>query len=94
VTLETSEPRRSSEAGARSTLAASKSYRCYFTDVNDRIQSYEQIECQDDAQAVLKAQKLLAASPFTSAELWQGTRIVGKWSNTGAAPLGRQKNDA
>ncbi len=93
MTLETPEPRKSSEAAARSTLAASKSYRCYFTDVDDRIQSYEQIECKDDAQAVLKAQKLLAASPFTSAELWQGARIVGKWSNTGAAPLGRRAND-
>lgn len=92
VTLETLEPRKSPKADAQGRVAANKSYRCYFTDVDDRIQSYEQIECEDDTQAVLEAQKLLAASPFTSAELWQGTRVVGKWSNTGAAPLGRRTN--
>lgn len=92
MTFETPEPRKSSEADARSTVATSRSYRCYFTDVDDRIQSYEQIECEHDAQAVLKAQKLLAASPFTSAELWQGSRIVGKWGNTGAASPGRRTN--
>ena len=90
VTFETLEPRKSSETDARSTVAATKSYRCYFTDGDDRIQSYEQIECPDDAQATLTAQKLLAASPFTSAELWQGSRIVGKWDKTGAAPSGHQ----
>jgi hypothetical protein len=69
---------------------ANKSYRCYFTDTNDRIQSYEAVECADDTQAALTAQRLLAASPFTSAELWQGTRIVGKWGNARAARPGHQ----
>lgn len=68
--------------GVLSRDAGTKSYRCYFIDGNDRIQSYEQIECGDDAQAALKAQTLLAASHFTSTELWSGKRIVGKWSNT------------
>lgn len=90
MTFETFEPRKSSEADARSTITASKSYRCYFTDGDDRIQSFEQIECQHDAEAALKAQGLLAASPFTSAELWQGRRLVGKWSNTGAVNPGYQ----
>jgi hypothetical protein len=48
-------------------------------DVNDRIQSYEQIECPDDAAAVLKVDELLAASRYGTAELWQGKRLVGKW---------------
>ena len=61
--------------------AGNRNYRCYFTDTNDRIQSYEQIDCEDDVQAALKAQALLAASHFTSAELWSGKRIVGKWGN-------------
>jgi hypothetical protein len=61
--------------------AGNRHYRCYFTDDRDRIQSYEQIECEDDVQAALKAQALLAASHFTSAELWSGKRIVGKWGN-------------
>ena len=66
-------------------MAANKSYRCYFTDPDDRIRSFEQIECENDAAAALKAQALLAASQFTTAELWQGRRLVGKWGNTGAA---------
>jgi hypothetical protein len=66
-------------------VATNKSYRCYFTDREDRIQSYEQIECQDDAQAALKAQVLLAASHSVSAELWQGKRLVGKWGSVDAA---------
>lgn len=83
---------KSSIAGARSTIAANKSYRCYFTEADDRIRSYEQIECENDAQAALKAQELLAASRFTSAELWQGRRLVGKWDNAGAASPRRQAN--
>jgi hypothetical protein len=60
--------------------APNGSYRCYFTDTDDRIKSFEQIECNDDAEAALKAQALLAGSRFTSSELWQGSRLVGKWS--------------
>jgi hypothetical protein len=74
VTFETSEP------NGRSTIAASKSYRCYFTDDNDRIQSYEQIDCPDDAAAALKVEELLATSKYATAELWQGGRLVGRWS--------------
>ena len=85
---------KSSVADVRSTIAASKSYRCYFTEVNDRIRSYEQIECENDAEAALKAQELLAASQFTSAEVWQGKRLVGKWDNTIAASPRRQTNAA
>jgi hypothetical protein len=77
----TFEPSISSVEDADSTRAADRSYRCYFIDYNDRIQSYEQIECENDVQAALKAQALLAASHFPSAELWSGKRIVGKWGN-------------
>ncbi|WP_119300755.1 hypothetical protein [Dongia deserti] len=91
MTFETLEPRKSPKADARST-AANKSYRCYFTDVDDRIRSYEQIECENDAEATLEAQRLLAASRFPSAELWQGSRIVGRWGNTDAASPRRQAN--
>jgi len=76
---------KSPMADLRAASADTKGYRCYFTDGDDRIQSYEAIECEDDAQAVLQAQALLAASQFASAELWQGKRIVGKWSNNGTA---------
>ncbi len=83
---------KSSVADVRSTIAATKSYRCYFTEVDDRIRSYEQIECENDAAAALKAQGLLAASQFTSAEVWQGRRLVGKWDNTVAASPRSQTN--
>jgi hypothetical protein len=63
----------------QATTAPNGSYRCYFTDVDDRIKSFEQIECEGDADAALKAQALLAASRFTSAEVWQRSRLVGKW---------------
>ena len=61
-----------------------KSYRCYFTDGDDRIRTYEQIECADDSAATLKVDELLATSRYSSAELWEGKRLVGKWtSNNG-----------
>ena len=56
------------------------SYRCYFMDQSDRIRSFEQIECADDAAAVLKVHELLATSNYNIAELWQGKRLVGKWA--------------
>lgn len=58
-----------------------KAYRCYFTDDGDRIRSYEQIECADDATAALKAEELLRSSRYSTAELWEGKRLVGKWTN-------------
>jgi hypothetical protein len=61
----------------------SKTYRCYFTDAGDRIHSYELIECANDSEAALKVDQLLAASQGSSAELWQGKRLVGRWSVKG-----------
>lgn len=56
-----------------------KSYRCCFADSNDRVQSNERIECPDDVTAVLRIGELLTASKQKTAELWQGSRLVGKW---------------
>ncbi len=58
-------------------------YRCYFTDENDRIKAVEQLECEDDAAALMKAEQVLTLSAYRTAELWQGSRLVGKWGNTG-----------
>jgi hypothetical protein len=63
----------------QTTAAPNGSYRCYFTDTEDRIKSFEQMDGEDDADVALKAQASLAASRFTSAEVWQGSRLVGKW---------------
>jgi hypothetical protein len=82
----------SSVTGARGADTANKSYRCYFTEGDDRIRSYEQMACENDAEAALKAQELLAASQFTSAEVWQGRRLVGKWGHTGGASPMPQTN--
>lgn len=60
-----------------------KNYRCYFTDAGDRIRSYEQITSSDDAAAALKVEELLAGSQYGSAELWQGKRLVGRWTTNG-----------
>jgi hypothetical protein len=57
------------------------SYRCYLTNENDRIQSFEIIEGLNDAEVVLKAQELVASTRYASAEVWQGKRLIGKWIN-------------
>ena len=69
-----------------------KNYRCYFTDAGDRIRSYEQIACADDTAATLKVDELLAGSKFSSAELWEGKRLVGKWPVNGHATRYRPEN--
>lgn len=56
-----------------------RQYRCYFTDADDRIRSVEVVACDDDAEAMLRAEQLLASSEHRTAELWQGPRLVAKW---------------
>lgn len=58
-----------------------KSYRCYFTNEQDRIQTFEIIEGADDSEAGVKAQELVASSKYPSAEMWQGSRMIGRWTN-------------
>jgi hypothetical protein len=70
--------------GMRRTTMTNKNYRCYFTDADDRIRSYEPIACPDDTTAMLKVDALLAGSAYSSAELWEGKRLVGKWTVNGA----------
>ena len=68
-----------------------KNYRSYFTDAGDRIRTYEQIDCANDTAAALKVDELLSASQYSSAELWEGKRLVGKWAVNGRAdPNGRR----
>lgn len=52
------------------------SYRVYVLEEGNRIKNVPQIlECQDDAEAILRAQELLADKPI---EIWEGARIVKK----------------
>jgi hypothetical protein len=69
---------------------SNKNYRCYFTDSGDRIRSFEPIECADDSAATLKVDELLATSRYGSAELWEGKRLVGRWSLNGHSHVEKQ----
>lgn len=61
-----------------------RQYRCYFTDANDRIRAVKVVACDDDAEAMLRSEQLLASSEHRTAELWQGARLVGKWGKARA----------
>ena len=50
-------------------------YRCYLLDM-DRIAAMQVVECENDADAVLEADKILALSTCTAAEVWDRDRKV------------------
>jgi hypothetical protein len=52
-------------------------YRCYFL-IDDRIKAAEDIGAKDDADALLRAEELLAGSSFPAIEVWQAERLVGR----------------
>jgi hypothetical protein len=52
-----------------------KHYRCSLLDV-DRVVCAVVITANDDAGALLEAEKILAASSYTAAEVWRGVRKV------------------
>jgi hypothetical protein len=56
-------------------------YRCYFP-TNDRINAAEDIGAKDDADALLRAEVLLAGSSFPAIEVWQAERLVGRLAAT------------
>lgn len=43
----------------------------------ERITAVETIACDDDAAAILEADKILGASHYLSMEIWAGARMVG-----------------
>jgi hypothetical protein len=59
-------------------------YRCYLLDM-ERIAAMQVIEASDDAAAVLEADRILAASPSTSAEVWDCERRVSIISRKNSA---------
>jgi hypothetical protein len=59
-------------------------YRCYLLD-QDRIAAQEIIECEDDAAALLEADRILATSPCTAAEIWDRDRRVSIISRKSSA---------
>jgi hypothetical protein len=59
-------------------------YRCYLLDM-DRIAAMQVVEADDDAAAVLEADKILASSPCTAAEIWDRERRVSIISRKSSA---------
>jgi len=60
-------------------------FRCCLVDC-ERISSVAIVESDDDAGALIKADRLLAASTCTAAEIWQGKRRVSILSRKAPAP--------
>jgi hypothetical protein len=56
-----------------------KHYRCYFIR-DDHVVAVEQLDCADDASALLRASTILNASEFLSIELWREARLIGHLS--------------
>ena len=50
-------------------------YRCYLLN-GECIAAVEIVEGDEDATAVLEADRILAASNYKTAEIWDGARIV------------------
>jgi hypothetical protein len=57
-------------------------YRCHLMDAQDRTRALEDLDCADDAAALLEAERLLAAWGYHAVELWRQERLVGKWGAT------------
>jgi hypothetical protein len=61
-------------------------YRCYLLDADHHISEATVIECENDAAALLEADRLLALSADKSVEVWDRSRKVSILSrNTTAA---------
>jgi two-component system, sensor histidine kinase PdtaS len=65
----------------RTGFPLNKAYRCYFTNEHDRIQTFDIVEAVNDSEAAVRAQELVASSKHTSAEVWHGKRLIGRWVN-------------
>ena len=52
-------------------------YRCYFL-IDDKIKAAEDIGAKDDADALLRAEELLAGSSFSVIEVWHAERLVAR----------------
>ena len=56
-------------------------YRCYFL-IDDKIKAAEDIGAKDDADALLRAEELLAGSSFSVIEVWHAERLVARLAAT------------
>jgi hypothetical protein len=52
-------------------------YRCYLVNNLDKIESATELQCAEDSEAMLQA-GAIAQSKSLTAEIWHGTRLVGR----------------
>ena len=65
-------------------MPALSRYRCFLSDGDDRIVSVELFDCASDAEALVSASEALRRSPAFLAEIWERSRLVGKWERSPA----------
>jgi hypothetical protein len=63
-----------------------KQYRCYLLGADGQIISTQIVECDDDAAALLEADRLLESSPDALVEVWNGARKVSILSRNEQRP--------
>jgi len=51
-------------------------YRCYLLNADHLIASMQVIECDDDAAALIEAERVLELSPFKTVEIWDRNRRI------------------
>lgn len=66
-------------------------YRCFLTDTDDRVVSVELFDCASDAEALVSASEALRRSRAFLAEIWEKSRLVGKWERSAATTPQWQK---
>ena len=54
-------------------------YRCYLIGKNDQFRVVQQIDCVDDAAALLEGARLLDSSELVSFEIWRSGRWIARW---------------
>lgn len=65
-------------------MRASLRYRCFLTDIDDRVVSVELFDCTSDAEALVSGSEALRRSRAFLAEIWEKSRLVGKWERSTA----------
>jgi hypothetical protein len=65
-----------------------RDYRCYFLNVNDRIDEVMELDCVCDDEAEIAANRLLAERPYHHAvEVWQRRRCVSRHPKASAVTI-------
>jgi hypothetical protein len=57
-----------------------------LSDNDDRVLSVELFDCASDAEALVSGSEALRRSRAFLAEIWERSRLVGKWERSAAKP--------